>query len=550
MNYENLIKEIINKKEWTGIDLGKLCLISLIYKTQKTPFYMSQSYIDNMAQSLEGDVLYTGQFLHLGLLTNFLNDEHYKLNIHIHRFLHGYFRLTEQIRLFFAYQNKIKSMNKLPLVLDPGKFDAYKRRALELLGGEPLSISDLIIKSLEIAIKEKIKLQEQAPALADALNYVQAQECANNRFLELYKRVYKHGSYFLKDGLKFVYKTDMKNIAIRGKLLFKGIKAIRKKAKEYDLTDYSDQDIIDALEKKPITKELEFIINDLIIREGHKVTWLNDEGAPGGLDVNKLLLFYIDEYKKNKERAISYLKADFAELYQALLTHVCNAIGAPGDDLFTNVTNKKEVAQTQIIGADLYMRMSDADAFKILYDNEPSERFYRMSQRAKSGIIITQDDMAESYESYFREAHITPGIEDIFTSQDDPTKNDEVYNVLIETPLYELFRYRAFLEVVEKEFQIPGLFDSLANNVTPLIDTAEKFNNFLYSFYLSVYGDKNTVASTRKLIKERFKPINTKQYIIKKSVIKRAINKYDVFMNSYQDLNRFPESFYSFFLEV
>ena len=540
---ESLINGILGKKEWTGEDLGKLCLFSLVCKYNKQEFPISQYDVDHMALTLEGDLLYTGQYYYLGTLTKFLDVEHHALDVCLHMMLHGHFRFTEQLRVFNAYQKQVNKLNDVPLVLAPGEFDAYKRKALELLGATPLSISDLIFNSLEIIITEKFETsQDEAPALAVALRKAQGKECANNRFIELYKRVYQHGFYVFKDGAS--KDNTVCEYAVKGKLLFKGVKTIRKKAKEYDLTDYSDQNIIDALENKPITKELGFIINDVVTKECQDVTWGNCVNFI--IDVNDLLMLYVDEYKKNKVRAISYLKADFAELYQALLTHVCNAIGAPGDDLFTKITNKKEVAKTQIVGSVLYMLLSDADVFKVLYDNEPSDQFYSMCQRAKSGIICTQNKQnSVDFESAFNKALELPDLSSVFIEQEQGNINKDVYNELIHKPLIRLYRYRALLEVLEKQLNIPHLFESVKNNIEPVLSMADNFNELLYITYFNVAGSHNTVKETRKIIKERFKEIDYHKYEFKKAKIAKAIKAHRAFLSHWENMRITRINFYS-----
>lgn len=548
MNSE--LAKILNQTEWTGEDLGRVFFFALVDKFSGKEFPITQEDMDNKIASLEGRPYENLLYYYMVSLASFVEIQRSFLESSIKEFKCAYSNLMDYLKDLDTASYHVQKMNRLPLVITREKFESYKNKALELLGAEPLSISDLMIKSLEIAIKEKIKTQEQAPALADALNHVQAQECANNRFLELYKRVYKHGSYFLKDGSRYEFDVVHDNDT-RGKLLFKGVYTLRKIAKDYDLTDYSDQDLIDALDLNPITKEIEYIIDDIVTKEFQDVTWIENKDLI--INVNDLLMLYVDGYKKNKVRAISYLKADFAELYQALLTHVCNAIGAPGDDLFTKITNKKEVVKTQIVGADLYMRMSEAGVFYVLNEHNTSDdiyhtTYYDMLKRASSGVIYASLEQENSFNECFNNASLLPQLTGILNNCEWGIIKNTAYKD-INASLRALQTYRALLKVIESQFKINNLYKYGKHDITEILSCIDSFNSFLYRVYFSIGGSAEQRNYIRAIIKDSFKELDFNDFEIKRSVINKAIKQHRDAIKSTNWIRQRQRNFYEI-LEV
>lgn len=372
------IDSLLNKKGWTGVEVGKALVASIIHdiRHQSEPDYkplFSQSDFDKMESSLntERDYLAYGVYrdLYSGLIDAFNRGQG-----QYQQFYNGYYRYLMYLKNTLDAEMGLRSAELIPYVMTEEQYITLKEQREKELRAYRTSFSGLLFTLLSNIMENP----ENAPDdIREAIEATKGKPVTNKRILDSYNEVYGEGYYQLPDGtrsdqieraeweqkLQESYLTTHK-LTIDGRpasfeetalhynsermlkgyeLYFKGIDAIRELYKEHtgkELPEEQEADLLNALEElihdvereKASKKIGDYSKEHLLLADivGGGITssakWYEYTKAPEGLTLydilDESLCFYNGEESEDGEPQLKEFKADYPALYKALEAYI------------------------------------------------------------------------------------------------------------------------------------------------------------------------------------------------------------------------------------
>lgn len=372
------IDSLLNKKGWTGVEVGKALVASIIHdiRHQSEPDYkplFSQSDFDKMESSLntERDYLAYGVYrdLYSGLIDAFNRGQG-----QYQQFYNGYYRYLMYLKNTLNAEMGLWSAELIPYVMTEEQYITLKEQREKELRAYRESFSGLLFTLLSNIMENP----ENAPDdIREAIEATKGKPVTNKRILDSYNEVYGEGYYQLPDGtrsdqieraeweqkLQESYLTTHK-LTIDGRpasfeetalhynsermlkgyeLYFKGIDAIRELYKEHtgkELPEEQEADLLNALEElihdvereKASKKIGDYSKEHLLLADivGGGITssakWYEYTKAPEGLTLydilDESLCFYNGEESEDGEPQLKEFKADYPALYKALEAYI------------------------------------------------------------------------------------------------------------------------------------------------------------------------------------------------------------------------------------
>lgn len=277
------IKSLLNKKNWTGKDVGKALLMNLKNDIEnkgnpnKKPLF-SQEDFNRMLDSLDSDTQYT-QYKVLETIYSSIVDSFNFNEAMGQQFYNGYYRYFLAIQEAQRAEDFFSTMERFPLILTKKEYDRLTAESLERKRSNTESYYSLFFLTVERFFFEyENDWMDQIPAdIMDALTETKSQKVTNKRILANWADDMGAGYYTLPDGrrsdelggkawtaaLKDNYMKahrlyidgelqdeestvryyNQKRILAGWKLLYGGMDAIRAAYKEKTGSDISDEDL-------------------------------------------------------------------------------------------------------------------------------------------------------------------------------------------------------------------------------------------------------------------------------------------------------------------
>lgn len=372
------IDSLLNKKGWTGVEVGKALVASIVHdiRHQGEPDYrplFTQQDFDKMEQSLstERDYLAYGVYrdIYSGLIDAFNRGQG-----QYQQFYNGYYRYLMYLKNTLDAEMGLRSAELIPYVMTEEQYITLKEQREKELRACRESFSGLLFTLLSNIMENP----ENAPDdIREAIEATKGEPVTNKRILDSYNEVYGEGYYQLPDGtrsdqieraeweqkLQESYLTTHK-LTIDGRpasfeetalhynsermlkgyeLYFKGIDAIRELYKEHtgkELPKEQEADLLNALEElihdvgreKASKKIGDYSKEHLLLADivGGGITssakWYEYTKAPEGLTLHDILdeslCFYNGEESEDGEPQLKEFKADYPALYKALEAYI------------------------------------------------------------------------------------------------------------------------------------------------------------------------------------------------------------------------------------
>lgn len=374
------IDSLLNKKGWTGVEVGKALVASIIHdiRHQSEPDYkplFSQSDFDKMESSLntERDYLAYGVYrdLYSGLI-----DAYNKGQGQHQQFYNGYYRYAMHLKDCTVAEQTLQTAELIPYVMTQEQYNKLKEQRETTLKGFTESFSRLLFTLLSHIMSNP----EDAPEdIRTAIEATKKEAVTNERILSTYCEVYGMGYYQLPDGtrsdnlegeewrekLKEEYLKTHK-LRINGKqasfedtilhynterrlkgyeLFFTGIDAVKALYEDHTGETLPPEDevgIMKALEsllnlrddENPVEKNTVPLhpavlqIKDIVEGEmlGSGAEWHYYKEAPAELTkydiIAESLCFYDGEESEDGEPQLKEFKADYPALYKALEAYI------------------------------------------------------------------------------------------------------------------------------------------------------------------------------------------------------------------------------------
>lgn len=370
------IDSLLNKKGWTGVEVGKALVASIIHdiRHQSEPDYkplFSQSDFDKMESGLntERDYLAYGVYrdLYSGLIDAYNRGQGQR-----QQFYNGYYRYAMHLKDCTVAEQTLQTAEFTPYVMTQEQYNRLKEQRETTLKGFMESFSGLLFTLLSHIMDSP----EDAPeAIRTAIEATKKEAVTNERILSSYCEVYGMGYYQLPDGtrsdsfegdgwqekLKEEYLKTHK-LLINGKqasvedtilhynterrlkgyeLYFNGIDAVKALYEDHTgetLPPDDEVGIMKALEsllnlrddENPVEKNTVPLhpavlqIKDIVEGEtlGGGAEWHYYTEAPADITkydiIAESLCFYNGEESEDGEPQLKEFKADYPALYKAL----------------------------------------------------------------------------------------------------------------------------------------------------------------------------------------------------------------------------------------
>lgn len=558
--------KLLKKKSWTGKEVGKLLIASMLNdikqlgQKEKTLLF-SQSDFEKIESSITSDKDYITYGVYRDLYTSIIDSFNRGQSLY-QQFYNGFHRLLFELRETQNTDTAQANMDRTPLIMTDSQYKRLKEKAVKTLSGYKESFCSLIFGCLNSFLgSEESYTKKEAPAIWEALEATKKIPATGNRFLPLYNATYRNGYYSLPDGRRSDQMTSeewdktlqeefLKNhkLFINGEpataketikeynesrriksyeLFFKGANAIRefvleRTKKELDGTDEEIEKAINDVTESNIhlNPKAEQIVEALDFSPHTK--WHTYEEPPEDLTLYDLLELYHEEYlgtfKSDEKETLKHLKEDIPNLYDALKNYIENKVpqarGLKANQLYKYIISWGELAATNFTGFSETLNPSDIDIINIATEGEDTTQ--NKSKRLRTilrGIAILQNPSESQIDKngdYIEKKNPILFLHSLYTLEKETTTIENLHGYidnLIYPALAYLYAFNSLMEIMSKVYDLPELAEVVRYDTKLFESKMEGFNTILYIFYHEVYGNEAEKQRKRAIIKKVFRPL-------------------------------------------
>lgn len=556
MANKNQLKNLLKKKGWTGEEVGKLLIASMLNdikqqgQQNKEPLF-SQSDFEQMESSLTSDRDYLTYGVYRDLYSSIIDSFNRGQGLY-QQFFNGFSRLFAEFREVENADNAQKSIDNTPLIMTESQYKRLEAEAVKTLSGYKDSFCALMFHCLDNFLEaDEAYIKEEAPAIWEALEATKKIPATGNRFLPLYNETYGEGYYSLPDGRRSDQMTGEEwqktlELTINGEtvqhynqnrliksyeLYFKGAKAIRaelleRTGKAPDLTDEeleeALEDTIDYVGRAGFNPNAEQIAKALDFST--PTEWHTYEEPPEGLTLYDLLELYPEEFsgafEADEKEALKHFKKDAPALYDALKAYIESKVpqarGLKPNQLHKDIISWGELVTTGLIGCSELIQPDDRQIIDIATRGEDTtENKSKRLRTGLNGIAILKHPapfQMDEQGDYIEQKSPLHFFQSLYTLEGDGDKIAEIQGYtdnLIYPALGYLYAFNALMDIIGGVYDLPELAEVAHFDTTLFESKMSGFNGMLYLFYHDVYGNEEEQERKRAIIKEAFRPLET-----------------------------------------
>lgn len=554
MANKNQLKNLLKKKGWTGEEVGKLLIASMLNdikqqgQQNKEPLF-SQSDFEQMESSLTSDRDYLTYGVYRDLYSSIIDSFNRGQGLY-QQFFNGFSRLFTELREVENADNAQKSIDDTPLIMTESQYNRLEAEAVKTLSGYKDSFCALMFHCLDNFLEaDEAYIKEEAPAIWEALEATKKIPATGNRFLPLYNETYGEGYYSLPDGRRSDQMTGEEwqktlELTINGEtvqhynqnrliksyeLYFKGAKAIRaelleRTGKAPDLTDEeleeALEDTIDYVGRAGFNPNAEQIAEALDFST--PTEWHTYEEPPEGLTLYDLLELYPEEFRgafeADEKEALKHFKKDAPALYDALKAYIESKVpqarGLKPNQLHKDIISWGELVTTGLIGCSELIQPDDRQIIDIATRGEDTtENKSKRLRTGLNGIAILKHPapfQMDEQGDYIEQKSPLHFFQSLYTLEGDGDKIAEIQGYtdnLIYPALGYLYAFNALMDIIGGVYDLPELAEVAHFDTTLFESKMSGFNGMLYLFYHEVYGNEAEKQHKRAIIKEAFRPL-------------------------------------------
>lgn len=551
MANKNQLKNLLKKKGWTGEEVGKLLIASMLNdikqqgQQNKEPLF-SQSDFEQMESSLTSDRDYLTYGVYRDLYSSIIDSFNRGQGLY-QQFFNGFSRLFAEFREVENADNAQKSIDNTPLIMTESQYKRLEAEAVKTLSGYKDSFCALMFHCLDNFLEaDEAYIKEEAPAIWEALEATKKIPATGNRFLPLYNETYGEGYYSLPDGRRSDQMTGEEwqktlELTINGEtvqnynqnrliksyeLYFKGAKAIRAELLERTgkAPDLTDEELEEALEDtvgragfnpnaEQIAKALDF---------STPTEWHTYEEPPEGLTLYDLLELYPEEFsgafEADEKEALKHFKKDAPALYDALKAYIESKVpqarGLKPNQLHKDIISWGELVTTGLIGCSELIQPDDRQIIDIATRGEDTtENKSKRLRTGLNGIAILKHPapfQMDEQGDYIEQKSPLHFFQSLYTLEGDGDKIAEIQGYtdnLIYPALGYLYAFNALMDIIGGVYDLPELAEVAYYDTSLFESKMRGFNGMLYIFYHDVYGNEAEKQHKRAIIKEAFRPL-------------------------------------------
>ena len=564
------IKTLLAKKGWTGEEVGKALIASLLndIRNQGKADYeqlFSQADFDKMESSLRTDRDFLAYGVYRDIYSSVVDTFNRGQGLY-QQFYNGYYRYMYYLRGAMRADEALADMERYPLIMTAEQYKRAEADTLTYMRGQKLSFYALVFSTLSSCLTalEAGQADKVPASILQAIEATKKEPATNKRILSNYNEDMGEGYYQLPDGRRSdqLSKEEWQNalrelylethkLTIDGQpasaeetlrhfngerlvagyeLFFMGAEAIREAYKEKtglelegDATEILAEleSIIDGVGRSNISQ----LRNELytLYADETPTEWHYYEEAPDGLTkfdiIDQLLGRYSGAYEGDipAKDQLKEFKRDYPALYEALDAYIRETVPTAKSikpaQLYRDTISWGELIDSGIIGYEDFT-LSDFDIIGYLQSKGACK--FADAQRAKMrGIAVLQKP--RSYQltpsgDYSEDANPLDRLESLDAIAESERLREELGNLrdtLFIPALRYIYSFNAIVEIIGEVYDIDGM--EVAKFDTSLLESQLRgFNGLLFAFYFSVYGDEAEKERKRELIKELFQPVDAK----------------------------------------
>lgn len=567
----NNLKSLLAKKGWTGEEVGKALIASLLndirYQGQEHELLFTQADFDKMESSLSTDRDYLAYGVYRDIYNSIVDTYNRGLGLY-QQFYNGYYRYIMHLRGAMKADHALKKAENYPLIMTEEQYRKAEQDTLERKKNYRESFYSLVFSMLNYFLNALDNGgTDKVPAdILKAIEATKKEPAKGHALYSSYNELMGEGYYSLPDGRRSDQMTSEEwqktleeeflkthKLTINGEpasteetikhynsnrllkgweLFFRGADAIKEAYRERtgkELPEAGEQEILDELEivldgigtapYNPLRNSLYELYTEETPTEWHYYT-----EAPEGLTAYDLLYLIIDEsgsYANLAEQKakLKAFKTEYKDLYTALAAYIKENVPRAGQlkpaQLYKDFIGWGELAEHKVGNFEGLLATNTREIIKYL--GRQGLKFADRKRAMFRGIAIIQQP--KSYQltenGDYKEA-INPlsGLDSLDNIAEDTQKRIEIEGLqhhLFIPALSYLYAYNALIELIGAVYDIDGI--EVAKFDTSYFESQlEGFNRLLYIFYYTVYGDKEEKARKRELIKEVFSPVYIEDY--------------------------------------
>lgn len=455
-------KKLLNKKGWTGKEVGQAYLYSLSEQQRaqkeripfKPPF--TREDLDRMEQSITVQEQYI-IFRSYAKLYNGLVDCSNFAEAQMQQTYSGFYRYLYTLKDCMQADATLKAVEKYPLIMTRVQYDRIKKELIEDRKAFRTSFYRTLIEVIEDWAAEP----EEAPAaVRKAIEDTKKQPCTNTRILSNYNNDMGEGYYTLPDGTRSDKVTSEEwkqklqdrflaahKLTINGeeatpeetlihfnqerrinleKLFFEGIEGVEKACKDMGIDWEAKGFTLEEL-LKTIEKELEFTgsikLNkiaeeafNIITDSDSGIVWHDAEEVPELTKYDVLVESEImDNYRDclidDNENFINCKEfvEDYPALYKAAVKELKKMLPTAAkikkEDFLQPLLTYGEIQEAGLTIHDCFLKVCNRDILEYYCKEDNTENMQKRLRIMYSGIAIIEED-GDSYSGYLLKDNI------------------------------------------------------------------------------------------------------------------------------------------------
>ena len=566
----NNIKSLLAKKGWTGEEVGKALIASLLHdiKNQGKEYepLFTQADFDKMENSLSTDRDYLAYGVYRDIYSSLVDTFNRGQGLY-QQFYNGYYRYLMELNGAMQADHALADSENFPLIMTQAQYERLTAKTLEYKKTFGESFYSLLFNLLEDYLEalEAGNTDAIPASILQAIETTKKEPAKDQPILRSYNELYGDGYYQLPDGRrsdklskeewenalkeKFLethkltvngVEADAEQTArhfngnrlLRGyELFFNGADAIRaeyKKLTGKELPEGSEQSILAELEEiisgiggSSQKDALKTALGELYGVTSVEAEWHYYTELPEGLTQFDLLDLIVDvsRYGETDEKAhLRDFKKYFPALYEALEAYIKEAVPEAKSlkpaQRYKQFVGWGTLAERNIGNYETLLTVSDTDIIQYLQRNGLSFADNRRAVLKGIAVIKNPHSFQVDAEGNYKEEHSPllwlDDLDSIAKNTEKCIEIESFRNDLFIPALRYIYCYNSFLELLADCYDIDGI--EVAKLETAYFESQlTALNNLIYSLYFTIYGDAEEKARKRKLIKDIFQPVDAEE---------------------------------------
>lgn len=531
------IKRLLNKKGWTGRELGQIELANVAYMFSQqiqskdpTPLVTQGEFrkmLNTIKDPIQGGIYNDYIKIHewLSIAYNITSAQEQQAQSNFKTLL-NHITVAQALEKTYAY------IDELPVIMTEKQYKDYvEKRTEEIVnpqgGGIGFNLFNMFIEALECLVNQLQNNPRKANPLKALKPKLEAQRVKDPRILTRYNEVMKRGYYTIDETGQ---RSDSMTPEEWQKAIFERITAVAMAT-----SNGATEEEIKVIEGKyRLVKGCTFHLyeeppEDLnrweILQTGDLFEYYRslESKAPDGEELTD------ENYTQAVIEDIEAFKKEYPKVFEAVLKDMRKYLGDAVD------TPIEEWANTVYSWAELYK----AHYYSFNEEYVGDIQIFDGQRRAIfNGIAILQQNTFNSHtideKGYYKAPNVLQGLtpfslEALFTDYPDYASNAEEVEIARENLIdsyYFMLGFNTAIDLIAQYYNVPQL-DVFKFDTARMADRMKAFNTLSAMLYKDIkerqYEDKELQAKKLEVLKDFFYPIGYEELVIPQENIDKTI---------------------------